>query len=146
TLTEDDQRTLHDLNTSTIPALNARLKTEFDALEMAASAKTRLTSLIGNLLKRREEVRELLDPDKGGIGGSARAGEAEERLEKLAQLREELSMTGRRLEVLRQAVEELDAQTASQREKMETVRRELESSRVEEARLVENWEEENKVR
>lgn len=29
---------------------------------------------------------------------------------------------------------------------METVRRELESSRVEEARLVENWEEENKVR
>lgn len=36
-------------------------------------------------------MRELLDPDRGGIGGSVRSGEAEERLETLAQRREELS-------------------------------------------------------
>lgn len=40
---------------------------------------------------REQEIRELLDPDRGGIGGSARSGEAEERLETLAQRREELS-------------------------------------------------------
>lgn len=42
-------------------------------------------------LPREQEVRELLDPDRGGIGGSARSGEAEERLETLAERREELS-------------------------------------------------------
>lgn len=36
-------------------------------------------------------MRELLDPERGGIGGSARSGEAEERLETLAQRRAELS-------------------------------------------------------
>lgn len=40
---------------------------------------------------REQEVRQLLDPDRGGIGGGARSGEAEERLETLAQRREELS-------------------------------------------------------
>lgn len=55
TLTDADQRTLHDLNTVRIPALNAKLKTEFDALEVAAAARTRLlTILSGNLQKRRE--------------------------------------------------------------------------------------------
>ncbi len=55
TLTGGDQRTLHDLNTARIPALNAKLKTEFDALEVAAAARTRLlTILSGNLQKRRE--------------------------------------------------------------------------------------------
>lgn len=39
-------------------------------------------------------MRELLDPDRGGIGGNARSGEAEERLEALAQRREELSKVG----------------------------------------------------
>lgn len=145
TLSDANQRTLHELNTSIIPALNARLKSEFDALELAANARTRLVSLLNNnLLKRREEVRELLDPDKGGIGGSAKSGEAEERLEKLAQRREELSQTGRRLEVLRMAVEELEMQTMQQRHEMELVRKEMESLKQEEARLVENWEEENK--
>lgn len=37
-----------------------------------------------------QEVRELLDPDKGGIGGSTRSGEAEERQEKLNQCQQEL--------------------------------------------------------
>ena len=36
-------------------------------------------------------MRELLDPERGGIGGSAKSGEAEERLETLAQRRAELS-------------------------------------------------------
>ena len=55
TLTDADQRTLHELNTVRIPALNAKLKTEFDALEVASAARTRLLSILsGNLQKRRE--------------------------------------------------------------------------------------------
>lgn len=50
-----------------------------------------LMSLLLLFLSCEQEVRELLDPDRGGIGGSARSGEAEERLETLAQRREELS-------------------------------------------------------
>lgn len=47
-------------------------------------------------------MREKLDLDKGGIGGSARSGEAEERIETLAQRQEELAKvkgaTGRPLD------------------------------------------------
>lgn len=50
-----------------------------------------LMLLLVTSLSCEQEVRELLDPDRGGIGGSARSGEAEERLETLAQRREELS-------------------------------------------------------
>lgn len=57
TLTDADQRTLHELNTARIPALNARLKTEFDALEVAAAARTRLLSILSGNLQRRREVR-----------------------------------------------------------------------------------------
>lgn len=56
TLTDADQRTLHELNTVKIPALNGRLKTEFDALEVAAAARTRLLSILSGNLQRRREV------------------------------------------------------------------------------------------
>lgn len=55
------------------------------------AALSMLMLLLFLSLSCEQEVRELLDPDRGGIGGSARSGEAEERLETLAQRREELS-------------------------------------------------------
>lgn len=58
-----------------------------------------------------QEVREMLDPDKGGIGGSARSGEAEERVELLAQKREELAQNERVLEVARKELEGLGSNT-----------------------------------
>lgn len=56
TLTDADQRTLHDLNKNRVPALNSRLKTEFDALEVAAAARTRLVSILNGDLQKRREV------------------------------------------------------------------------------------------
>lgn len=62
TLSDADQRTLHELNTSRVPALNARLKNEFDTLELASEAKNRLESVLkGNLQKRREVRQKAID-------------------------------------------------------------------------------------
>ncbi|CAM9183039.1 unnamed protein product [Chrysoparadoxa australica] len=95
----EDLQELTDLNKNQLPAANAQLKTEFEALASAAQERQGLSALLkDNLLVRRDELLGMLDPEHGGVGASSRTSRAQERQEELVKKKEELKQVVKTLE------------------------------------------------